>query len=82
MFARDTSRPGGGVVFWNVDIPSWEQLAGRIAKRNFTLDEWHQFFPDLPYRDTFKGLRGAPVEESVRQANISSVPAMTPRRME
>ena len=29
------------------------RIAGRIANRNFSRDEWRQYFPDKPYRPTF-----------------------------
>ena len=45
-----------GVVLWNVDLESWQRIAGRIANRNFTRDEWRQYFPDKPYRLTFPDL--------------------------
>jgi hypothetical protein len=45
----------GGVVLWDIDRNSWERAARRIANRNMTLAEWHQFFPDEPnYRATFQ----------------------------
>jgi hypothetical protein len=48
---------GGGVVLWDVDLGSWQRLAGRIANRNFTRDEWRQYFPDEePYRRTIRSL--------------------------
>jgi len=46
----------GGVVLWNVDLESWKRLARKIANRNFARDEWHQYFPDEPYRQTFLDL--------------------------
>jgi WD40 repeat protein len=48
--------PGGGVVLWDVDLKSWQRLAGQIANRNFTREEWRQYFPDEPYRATFPDL--------------------------
>jgi hypothetical protein len=50
----------GGVVLWDVDLESWQRLAGRIANRNFTRDEWRQYFPDKPYRQTFPDLPAPP----------------------
>jgi len=47
---------GGGVVLWDVDLCSWQNLAGRIANRNFSRDEWRQYFPDEPYHRTFRKL--------------------------
>jgi len=48
---------GGGVVPLDVDLKSWQRIAGRIANRNFTWDEWRQFFCDEPnYRPTFPDL--------------------------
>ena len=32
------------------------RIAGRIANRNFTRDEWRQYFPDQPYHATFPDL--------------------------
>jgi hypothetical protein len=45
-----------GVVLWDVDIESWQRIAGRIANGNFTRDEWHQYFPEEPYCQTFPEL--------------------------
>ena len=60
---------GGGVVLWDVDLESWQRIAGRIANRNFTWDEWGQFFPDEPkYRPTFPDLP-VPPEGSLNHAN-------------
>ena len=47
---------GGGVVLWDVDLESWQCIAGRIANRNFTRDEWRQYVPDEPYHRTFRKL--------------------------
>src|SRR5208337_4543191 len=47
---------GGGVVLWDVDLESWKRKAGKIANRNFTRDEWRQFFPDKPFHRTFRKL--------------------------
>jgi hypothetical protein len=45
------------VVLFDVDLASWLRIAGRIANRNFTRDEWRQFFPERPtYRPTFPDL--------------------------
>jgi WD40 repeat protein len=47
---------GGGVALLDVDLHSWQGVAGKMANRNFTLDEWRQYFPDEPYRRTFRNL--------------------------
>ncbi len=47
---------GGGLVLWDVDFNSWQRLAGRIANRNFTREEWREYFPETPYRATFPDL--------------------------
>ena len=47
---------GGGVVLWDVNLKSWERIAGQIANRNFTRAEWRQYFPEEPYRATFPDL--------------------------
>ncbi len=46
-----------GVVLFDVDPCSWARRAGQIANRNFTWDEWREYFPDQPsYRRTFREL--------------------------
>src|SRR5262249_28785479 len=44
----------GQVVAWGVQLKSWLRIAGWIANRNFTRDEWRQCFPDEPYRRTIR----------------------------
>jgi len=47
----------GGVVLWDIDLQSWKCIAGRVANRNLTLAEWHEFFPDeTDYHATFPDL--------------------------
>jgi len=60
---------GGGATRWDVDLKSWQRLAGRIANRNFTRDEWRQYFPDEPYRPTFPDL---PVPPEANSPNMRS----------
>jgi hypothetical protein len=62
-------------VLWDVDLNSWQQIAGRIANRNFTRDEWRQYFPDEAYRPTFPDLPVPPEETSTG----SAVPTAGPR---
>ncbi len=45
-----------GVAWYDVDLESWRRLAGRVANRNLTRDEWRLYFPDTPYRPTFNEL--------------------------
>ena len=59
---------GGGVVLWDVDLKSWQCLAGRIANRNFSWDEWRRYFPDEPYRPTFPEL---PVPPGVTASGVT-----------
>jgi hypothetical protein len=47
---------GVGVLLLGVDPEPWEHQAARIANRNFTRDEWRRYFPDEPYRRTFRSL--------------------------
>jgi WD40 repeat protein len=42
-------RSGSGVV-WNVDPAGWKTQACRIAHRNLTRSEWHDFLPQRGYR--------------------------------
>jgi hypothetical protein len=41
-------------VILHANLESWKQLAGRIANRNLTWDEWRHFFPDEKYRRTIR----------------------------
>jgi hypothetical protein len=41
---------------WDLDLDSWQSLAGKIANRNLTSAEWRQYFPDSSYRRTFDNL--------------------------
>jgi hypothetical protein len=48
---------GVGVVLWDVDLQSWQRLAGQIANRNLTREEFHEYFPEEhEYRKTFPDL--------------------------
>jgi len=61
---------GGGVVLWDIDLESWQRIAGRVANRNFTWDEWRQFFPEESnYRPTFPDL---PVPSAVSRNHAKS----------
>ncbi len=55
---------GGGVLLWDVDPKSWQRKAGQIANRNFTRDEWRQYFHDEPFRPTFPDLPVPPADHS------------------
>jgi hypothetical protein len=46
----------GGVVLCDVDFESWQRRAGLIANRNFTREEWRDYFPERPYHATFPDL--------------------------
>ncbi len=56
----------GGVVMWDVNLKSWQRIAGQIANRNFTRAEWRQYFPEEPYRATFPDLPVPPETPSQR----------------
>ena len=40
---------GTGVI-WNIDPASWKRQACRVANRNLTPAEWHDFLPQRSYR--------------------------------
>jgi WD40 repeat protein len=42
----------GSLIIWDLDPMSWIQKACQIAGRNFTQEEWAQYFPDEKYRTT------------------------------
>jgi hypothetical protein len=58
-----------GVTWIDVDLESWRRLAGRVANRNLTRDEWRLYFPDTPYRPTFNELP-VPPEASPRSKGV------------
>jgi WD40 repeat protein len=37
---------GRGMVLWDVDLDSWQRIAGQIANRDFTSEERHQYLPE------------------------------------
>jgi WD40 repeat protein len=50
-----------GVTLFDIDPDSWQRIAGQIANRNFTREEWRQYMPETEkYRATFPNL---PLEE-------------------
>jgi WD40 repeat protein len=60
--------PAGGrslnsVLIWEMDLEKWKQLAGQVANRNLTLDEWRRSFPDATYRPTFLDLPAPSFDE-------------------
>jgi WD40 repeat protein len=59
---NSTHGGNGGMVLWDMTLESWRRHAGRIANRNFTRDEWREYFPDTPYRATFPDLPIPPEE--------------------
>jgi WD40 repeat protein len=60
---------GGGVVLCDVDIESWQHLAGDIANRNLTRAESGHYFPNIKYRPTFAHL---PVPPEADPSNANS----------
>jgi hypothetical protein len=46
--------------------------ARKIANRNLTREEWHQFFPDTPYHATFNNLP-APPEQRVSNTSRTEI---------
>ena len=39
----------GMAVAWNVDPAAWKAQACRVAHRELTRQEWHDFLPERPY---------------------------------
>lgn len=48
------------VRLWDVDPASLPARACRIANRNLTRQEWHQYLPGEPYQKTCPGLPARP----------------------
>lgn len=46
----------GTIILWDVSLDSWRNRACALAGRNLTEDEWQQYLPDEPYRETCAGL--------------------------
>jgi WD40 repeat protein/serine/threonine protein kinase len=42
----------GRILFWDIDMSIWRQRACEVANRNFTQEEWVQFFPSSPFHET------------------------------
>ena len=40
------------LIFWDLDPQSWIKIACQRAGRNFSRNEWKQYFPDEEYRKT------------------------------
>lgn len=51
------------IILWDVSLESWQTRACRRANRNFTKEEWYQFFGDEPYRATCPDLPISDPEE-------------------
>jgi WD40 repeat protein/DNA-binding SARP family transcriptional activator len=57
MFFADGRRvvtvfSSGAGVIWTVDPSGWKRQACRVAHRDLTRAEWHDFLPQTPYRRT------------------------------
>ena len=46
----------GAPLLWDVNPTDWLTIACRIAGRNLTHAEWHQYLPSRPYQLTCPGL--------------------------
>ena len=44
----------GGVVVFDGDPASWRRKVERVANRNFTWQEWRQYFPESTYHRTIR----------------------------
>lgn len=42
----------GNIFLWDAEVESWVKNSCRRAGRNFTADEWSQYFPNEKYRET------------------------------
>jgi hypothetical protein len=58
-------------MFWNLHPEGWVKKACDLVKRNFTLLEWQQYFPNEPYRKT--------CEQWPAAAEPTTVPNSTPQ---
>lgn len=45
-----TGHISGNIMLWDIDTQSWLSKACAMAGRNFTDDEWQQYFPGETYR--------------------------------
>ena len=44
------------LILWDMTLESWLEDACRVANRNFTPEEWEQYFPGQPYHKTCPNL--------------------------
>ena len=69
----ETHGAGNRMELWDLDLDSWQRHACKIANRNFSWNEWREYFPDEPYRRTFTELEDGPgVAETRNPPNTSS----------
>lgn len=47
----------GSIILWPVSLRTWLSKACSVVGRNFTTEEWKQFFGDQPYRVTCPDVR-------------------------
>jgi WD40 repeat protein len=46
------STDGGSAILWKLEVKSWIELTCQRVGRNFTQEEWAQYFPNEEYRKT------------------------------
>ncbi len=49
QYLATTTTSSNSLILWEMDSHSWIDTACRIVGRNFTRNEWMQYFSDLPY---------------------------------
>lgn len=43
---------GNELLFWNLDLASWQAAACQVANRNLTSEEWKSYLGERPYQET------------------------------
>jgi WD40 repeat protein len=64
------SKGRGGVLLWDMDLPSWQRRAKELVGRNLSWDEWQKFFGTdvASYQRTFLDLPDGAGVAKARQA--------------
>jgi serine/threonine protein kinase/WD40 repeat protein/DNA-binding winged helix-turn-helix (wHTH) protein len=62
---RFVTAVGDSRLIWNLEIVEWRDQACQAAGRNLTREEWDQFGPDGPYRQTCEEWVDASAREEV-----------------
>jgi hypothetical protein len=61
---------GGVIHLYDTDVQAWPKRARGIANRNFSWEEWEEYFPDKAYRRTFPDLPAPPLSDAAIRVKL------------